>query len=152
MKPFLSRVKSVVFVRQKFKHCFVACCASMLGRSDIECQLEIVRQFPLELQLGDEDEGVPKDLSDAIHIIKKLGISSNPACYENPSPPFEDQLKANTQLEEKVFILTRYPSNHCIGIKKIFPDCLLVMDPEYFHYRTMTWKEFNESDPRLLVL
>jgi hypothetical protein len=63
------------FCRQKFKHCFVACCASILGKDTNADQEAIVAQFPKELQQGKEDEGVAKSLEDVYAVVQGLGIS-----------------------------------------------------------------------------
>jgi hypothetical protein len=45
----------MVFCKQKHKHCFAACCASLLNKSTVRFQESMVRRFPKELQKGTGD-------------------------------------------------------------------------------------------------
>ena len=68
----------MTFVKQKHKHCFVACVVSSLEDKRLkEEQGKIVSQFPNELQEKLPDEGVPKTKGDFLEVVKKLGLAND---------------------------------------------------------------------------
>jgi len=147
----------MVFCKQKYKHCFVACCASLIGKSDIASQEEIVKTFPHELQKGKgiEIEGMALGREEAKTVLKGLKISKNPEFYEMELVMLSGNLKRNKiALKEKVIIFRREPTKHCIVIKEIFDDKMKVMDPhqQYNDFRTMEYSELEDSDPIILLL
>jgi hypothetical protein len=145
----------MIFAHQKPKHCFVACCASLLGKSDVASQEAIVNQFPADLQKGTSDEGVPQTSTEANNVLMGLGLSKQPHWVESMTPsftPLSDLLRGNKQLKERALIATKHPTNHCIGIKEIHDDKLTVMDPEKSDFDDITYQEFESRRPVLIIL
>jgi hypothetical protein len=145
----------MIFCHQKFKHCFVASCASVLGQSTIADQEAIVARFPVELQKGTADEGVPKTSKEVFAVLLGLGLSANPSLVISTGTSFggiTQFLKDNRPHAERMMIFTRHPTNHCIRIKEIADGEIVVMNPEKHDFSPMTWQEFEDSQPTILLL
>jgi hypothetical protein len=145
----------VKFCKQKYKHCFVACCAALLDQTTENDQIAIVAKFPLDLQQGLADEGVVKTTIEAANVVKGLGLANNPGHLSTSSGAYDavaDSLWANPQLAGKCFIFTTHPSNHCIAVKDINVGDLVVMDPSTNDFTTMSRAEFVASKPSLYIL
>jgi ABC-type bacteriocin/lantibiotic exporter with double-glycine peptidase domain len=145
----------MTFCHQKYKHCFVACCASALNQSSISEQEAIVARFPVELQKGTVDEGVPKTSREVFSVVIGLNLSANPGIIVSTEATFRsitEFLKAHRQHGERMMILTKHPTNHCIRVKEINDDRISVMDPEANDFTQMTWQEFEAKQPAILLL
>lgn len=145
----------MIHVRQKHKHCFVACCASVLGQSSIADQEAIVSRFPTELQKGTANEGVPNTSKEVFAVIVGLGISLNPSLLVSTGSSYSgiaDFLRANRQHAERMMIFTKHPTNHCLRIREIRDDGLTIMNPELHDFSPMSWQEFEATLPAILLL
>lgn len=145
----------MIHVRQKFKHCFVACCASALEQNIIADQEAIVARFPTELQNGTPDEGVPNTSKEVFVVVIGLGLSLNPNILFSTGSSYSgvtDFLRANRQHAERMMIFTKHPTNHCLRIREIRDDGLTIMNPELHDFSPMTWQEFEATLPAILLL
>lgn len=145
----------MTFCHQKFKHCFVACCASALGQSTTADQEVIVARFPVELQKGAADEGVPKTSNEVFSVLLGLGLSANPGLVISTGTSFSGVtqfLKAHRPHAERMMILTKHPTNHCMRIQDIADDKISVMNPEEHDLSSMTWPDFEATQPTILLL
>src|SRR4051812_44293392 len=118
----------MIFCAQKHQHCFVACCASLLGKNDVAFQEKIVADYPKDLRHGMKDEGVPATSVEINNIVIGLNLSSNPQYVVSTIPsysPISDFLKVRRNLAGKAFIFTRQPTNHSVVIKEIHDNKLV---------------------------
>lgn len=147
----------MIFCSQKPNHCFVACCASLLGKADIAAQESIVAQFPKELRKGTAGEGVPEKDTDTKTVVEGLGLSKDAKHVGTSAGNYfelSELLKKNKGFGEKILIFTTSPTNHCIAIKEIHDDKLIVMDPENKkkNFSELTFAEFEAYKPTLFIL
>jgi hypothetical protein len=145
----------MIFTHQKFKHCFVACCASFLGKNSVADQESIVAQFPVALQRGTEDEGVAKTSREVYCVIMGLGLSVNPGLVfatTNSYAGITQFLKSQKTQAQKMMFFTKHPTNHSIRIKDVTEEGIIVMDPAQFDFTSMTWAEFEATKPTILCL
>jgi hypothetical protein len=145
----------MTFCHQKFKHCFVACCASLLGQSSIADQEAIIAKLPVELQKGKADEGVPNTSREVFSVVCGLGLTTNRYLLVSTGASYggiTQFLKDNKTQAQKMMVFTKHPTNHCMRIKEIFDDKIVVMNPEEFDYTLMTWPVFEATQPTILLL
>lgn len=143
----------MTFCPQKFKHCFVACCASLLDQASIKSQEDIVRRFPAELQQGTSDEGVPTTLMAIERVLTGLELSNEPLLAKSERDDFSDMpelIRAN--VSERMMIWTQNPTKHCLLIKEVLNDGLIVMDPSLADFSAVSWSELMAKEPMLVVL
>jgi hypothetical protein len=143
----------MIHVRQKFKHCFVACVVSSLEDKRLrDTQTAIVSQFPTELQKTLPDEGVPKTKQDFDAVVIGLGLAAHVHWIDDTSQiqPF---LTENGNVPNDMFLMTRdspVSTNHCVRIKKILGHGVEVMNPEA-DFEIWDWKKITDSLARLAV-
>lgn len=145
----------MIQVRQKHKHCTVACIASILNEPDISFQESLVEKYPLELQKGKEHEGCPRSTNDLEFILKDVGVSQNPTHIASLVPsyqPIVDAIRAHKQWEEKCFLLTKSPTNHCMVVKEIKDDEIVLMNPEEDDPLHISFAELLNREPTVMVL
>ena len=145
----------MTFCHQKFKHCFVACCASMLGQSSIIDQEFIVTRFATELQKGMPDEGVPNTSKEVFAVVVGLGLSLSPSVLISTGDSYSEVtqfLKNNRRHAQRMMIFTKHPTNHCLRIKTISDEGMTIMNPELYDFTSMTWAEFEAKLPAILLL
>jgi hypothetical protein len=143
------------FCHQKHKHCFVACCAALLGKSDIVFQESIVDRFQDELQKGTDDEGVPKSPAAVINVLNGLRLSKDPSIVQSTSADFTDMplfIHDNASDISRMIIGTQFPTKHCMLIKELVVGGMTVMDPSHFDFSFLNWQEFTAMKPEIILL
>jgi hypothetical protein len=53
---------------------------------------------------------------------------------------------------EKKMIFTTHPTNHCLGIKSISEQGMVIMDPQQNDFTPMDWPLFESKKPLILLL
>lgn len=146
----------MVFCRQKHKHCFVACCAALLGKNTEEAQDEIVSRFPAELDGPTEGAGCPTSGKALDDVLFGLGLSYEPPrIYEAINGDHEPVLKVlreNARRLQEMIIVLRYPTNHAILAQRILPRGVVVMDPAGTDFAYWSWEALKSRKPEVLHL
>jgi hypothetical protein len=142
----------MIHVRQKFKHCFVACVVSSLEDKRLrDSQTAIVSQFPAELQKALPDEGVPKTTNEFEAVISGLGLAEK--VWFIDTDKVREFLAQNPNIPNDIYLLTRnspVSTNHCVRVKKVLSHGLEVMNPET-EFEIWDWEKIADSLSMLAV-
>jgi hypothetical protein len=146
----------MTFVRQKFKHCAVACIVSALEDKRLkDAQTNIVKKYPVELQAGQPNEGVPETTVDFEKIILSEGLGSAVHWFFDwKTEVYPLLLKNHTPIKAGIFafLMTTHPTNHCVRILGVYPKKgLKVMNPEK-GIEMWGWKKTETSKPSFCLV
>jgi hypothetical protein len=143
----------MTFVRQKFKHCFVACIVSSLEDKKLQDdQTKIVDKFQNELQKGLPDEGVPRTTQEFDAVVTGLKLAHF-VSWIHDGNQVKDVLLKNMNAPNDMYLMSRdstVTTNHCVRIKKVTGDGVEVMNPEV-GFETWNWEKINLGQCRLAV-
>ena len=142
----------MIFVRQKTKHCAIACLVSALEEKRLDdLQSAIVAQFPKQCSAGTENEGMVYDTNDFMHLVLSLGLAQSVHFEFSPEKVRPLLLKNAKADPRRMFLMAEFPTNHTVRVKEIRDDGIEVMDPGV-GFTFWPWSKVDDSKPCLAIL
>lgn len=139
----------MTLVRQKHKHCSVACLVSIMEDKRLrDQQTEVVKQFPHQFSAGTPDEGMLTNTHDFRDVVIALGLAKG---IKWVSDAKEADVRRLQMAENDALLMTTWPSNHTVRIKHVTSSGVEVMNPET-GFEVWDWKRLEDSKSHLVIL